>query len=155
MTSQTVARAETMWDRLAIVDTVTAVAVAADARDWIACRAAFADTIYLDHDGHGATAEQVPADDVIASWQRLWAGFSVTFHEITNHRVDLEGDTARCRSYVRAVHVATGTTSGENIYTTMGHYDDLLVRRGEAWKITRRSYRQVFATGNPALFRSA
>jgi hypothetical protein len=151
MTS-TIAHPE-LRDRVAVIDTVTAVGVAADARDWAACRAAFTDTIFLDHDADATMPDAVSADEVITGWQRIWDGFSVTFHEVTNHQVDLDGDTARCRSYVRALHVAA-TTAAENTYTTFGHYDDDLVRTSHGWKITRRAYQQVFATGNAAVFRT-
>jgi uncharacterized protein len=105
----------------------------------------------LDHDS-GNDSGTVAADDMIDGWRRLWDGFSVTFHAVTNHDVDLRGDRARCRSHVQALHVAAGPVAGDNTYSTYGFYDDRLVRTSDGWKIDARSYRQVFETGNEKIF---
>ncbi|MFG1711004.1 nuclear transport factor 2 family protein [Nonomuraea sp. M3C6] len=135
----------------AIIAVVDQVATAADHRDWAACRAAFTDTVALDHDS-GHLADMVAADDVIDGWRHIWDGFSATFHAVTNHAVTLDGDRARCRSHVQALHIAVGVTTGDNAYTTYGFYDDHLVRTAGGWKISAREYRQIFETGNKEIF---
>jgi uncharacterized protein len=138
-------------DDRAVISVVDQVATAADHRDWAVCRAAFADTVTLDHDS-GHSADTVSADEMIDGWRSIWAGFSVTFHAVSNHDVAVDGDRARCRSHVRALHVAAGVVAGENTYTTYGFYDDRLVRTPDSWKITAREYRQIFEAGNREIF---
>ncbi|GAA2083679.1 nuclear transport factor 2 family protein [Actinomadura alba] len=138
-------------DRLAIIDVVNQVATAADHRDWITCRAAFTDTIDLHHDS-GPGSDTVAADDVIDRWRRIWDGFAATSHAVTNHDIQIDGDRARCRSHVQALHVAAGTVTGENTYTTHGFYDDRLTRTTNGWQITACEYRQIFESGNKEIF---
>jgi hypothetical protein len=99
-------RASSLAEQLAIIETVTAVGVGADHRDWTACRDAFTDRIALDHDGDGNRADDIAANEVIARWQRIWDSFAATLHAVTNHQVELRGVQATCRSHVQALHVA-------------------------------------------------
>jgi ketosteroid isomerase-like protein len=57
-----------------------------------------------------------------------------TLHVSTTQWVDVDGDEARCTSY----WLFYGNASGKPDLLAMGRYDDVLVRRPDGWKLSRR-----------------
>ena len=68
------------------------------------------------------------------SLERMWR-WTRTSHHLSNVLVEfVDGDTARCTSYVHAWHErADGSTA-----TVFGQYHDILVRQSDCWLIHRR-----------------
>ncbi len=70
-----------------------------------------------------------------------------TQHNVSNFRIDINGDEARCVSNYYAVHLGAGQFEGE-IYTMWGEYDDTLLRTPQGWRIARRDYTTFFTEGD-------
>jgi SnoaL-like domain len=141
-----------LLDKQAVIDTVNAMVVTADRKDWQTCRRLFMDELLLDHDAHDGEASKMKAEELMESWQKLFDKFEVTQHAVSNHQVELRGDSATCRSYVHALHTAKSMTTGENYYTTFGTYVHELIRTEQGWKIASVVYKQRYAQGNSAVF---
>ena len=53
--------------------------------------------------------------------------------------IDIDGDTASSRCYIRAFHLGKGLHTGET-YEMAGEYVDALVRTADGWRISERSF---------------
>ena len=131
---------QTLLDRNAIIDVLSAYATGLDARDWVLWRSVFVDEVLFDLSSWtGQPARLLNADRVVAAQAREFAELSVTQHFMTNHRVTVVADNARLLAHMRAEHwipldAASGNRTTER-YTMFGYYDDRLVRTAGGWKI--------------------
>jgi len=142
-------------DRLAVEEVLYRFADGLDRRDWVQYRAVFTDEIDLDYSSYRPTSIGVwAADDWVARAAALFPGLDATQHTITNPIVELDGDRARIRAYVRADHVYVGAPGGD-IYTLGGYYDDGLVRTDDGWRIHRKSLHMRWQEGNRPLMQLA
>jgi hypothetical protein len=71
-------------------------------------------------------------------------------HMVTNHVIDVTGDTATSRCYLQAQHI-NNRVDGEKIYTMAGFYDDTWERSPVGWRIRRRVLTITWTAGNPAV----
>ncbi|MGH7717512.1 MAG: nuclear transport factor 2 family protein [Gemmatimonadaceae bacterium] len=72
----------------------------ADARDWPAVRARFADTVDVDYTSlAGGEPARMPADQLVAAWRALLPGFHATQHLLGPVIVELDGDHATARAH--------------------------------------------------------
>lgn len=150
---------QTLLDRAAIVDVISNYATGLDARDWVLWRSIFLDEVTFDLSAwSGQSARPMQTDRVVRAQARIFAELSVTQHFMTNHRITIEGDNARCCAHMRAEHwldpipLARGIKTSEDPqsyrYTMFGHYDDKLVRTADGWKI-REMQLKVTRTEGP------
>ncbi len=95
---------EQLLDRVAITDLVNCYATGLDRRDWPLLRSIFADEIDMEYTSVGLKAGRYSADRWVRSSEVLFAGFGPTQHTLTNHAIDLKGDSAHCVMYMRAEH---------------------------------------------------
>ncbi|MFD7527325.1 MULTISPECIES: nuclear transport factor 2 family protein [unclassified Streptomyces] len=72
--------------------------------------------------------------------------FERTHHTASNHTVDLDGDRARIRAHLTAVHVRTATEPGTH-FTIGGHYEAAAVRTADGWRINRFVFDPVWHEG--------
>ncbi len=78
--------------------------------------------------GGGARRARIP--EGATSWPR-------TRHQIINHVIDVDGDTAHTVAYWFAL--TNDTPDGEVKLLFMGHYEDELVREGGRWLFKKRA----------------
>lgn len=125
----------------------------ADQRDWAAMRGLLADEVYLDYRAlHGGEPASMPASAVIAGWQRDFTAFDTTQHLISNHVVDVDGDTASCGCHVQATHVPVA--GGRAPWVLGGQYRMRLSRSADGWRIGEVTLTPSWSTGEPAPARS-
>jgi fermentation-respiration switch protein FrsA (DUF1100 family) len=145
---------ESKPDREQIIDAVNSVAMCADRRQWAACRSYFVDEPFIDYSSlSGQPGSKVKADELIKGWSVFLPKFKFTQHFITNHEVEVNGDTAACRSYVHAIHFLPYAEGGE-LWGVYGTYDHKLVRTSSGWKVSRMTFHLLYQEGNkniPAL----
>ena len=135
-----------MTDRDDILEALAAVAAAIDARDWGTIRARFTpDTVA--YGAHGI-------DGLITQLEAFIGGVGPTQHLLGNHRVTVEGDTARSLTYGRIHHVGAGPMEG-SFYECLGEYDDHWVRTDGRWRISRRWFEIRIELGDRAVLRPA
>ena len=75
--------------------------------------------------------------------------YAHTQHLMGNHLVNVAGDTATAKTYVRAMHHKHEKDGGD-IYHMMGHYEDELVKTPDGWRIKNRTLVVDFETGEKA-----
>ena len=133
-------------DREQIVEALSEVAAGIDSRNWESVRDWFtSDTHAYGVRGQGALIEQLKAH---------LGGVGPTQHLLGNHRITVDGDTARSLTYGRVHHVGAGPMAG-SFYECMGEYDDRLVRTDAGWRISRRWFEIRIQLGDFAVLRPA
>lgn len=70
-----------------------------------------------------------------------------TQHNVTNFRIDVDGDKATCTTNYYAVHYGAGQFK-DQLYSMWGEYRDKLVRTANGWRIARRDYTTFFTEGD-------
>ena len=118
-----------MDDRVAILDTVTRYATALDSRDWDLLDRVFTPDVAADFGMGPRNGLETVRKTVIGAL----GGAGPTQHLLGNHRVEIDGDSARCVCLVRAYHGGERGT-----YELFGEYRDRLVRTPAGWRIAER-----------------
>jgi hypothetical protein len=146
-------------DKLAVNETVYRYALGVDTRDFTLYRSIFTPRLEIDFTSYygGGEPAVMTADEWVAGVRPVFTGLAATQHSMTNPIAEIDGDTARCRMYVRAhhVHLADDPTSW---FTIGGVYDDRLVRSSEApvgWLISAVTLTVFWRAGDPAIMTAA
>lgn len=106
MTEQTNASMQLLVDESNIRRVVDGIDDAVDAKDWQACRAYFADEIFVDFTSlAGGEPGRIPADDLVDAWRTNLYADKPSFHMRTNHRVSIDGDRAEALSKAHALNI--------------------------------------------------
>ncbi|MEU1433725.1 nuclear transport factor 2 family protein [Streptomyces sp. NPDC005786] len=83
----------------------------------------------------------------LAEFQNLArATFERTHHTASNYTTELDGDRARIRAHLTAVHVRTAAEPGTH-FTIGGHYEADAVRTADGWRINRFVFELVWHEG--------
>ncbi|RKT86991.1 SnoaL-like domain-containing protein [Saccharopolyspora antimicrobica] len=132
-----------MSDRDDIAERLAELAAAIDARDWESVRAAFLPNAHgYRKDGAEAIVRQI-SDHLGAC--------GPTQHLLGNHRITVDGDTARSLTYARVHHSGAGAMAGK-FFECMGEYDDRWVRTPEGWRLSSRVFDMRIFLGDFGVF---
>jgi hypothetical protein len=146
-----VSNLEQLLDRAAITDVVNRYATGLDRRDWQLLRSIFADEIDMEYTSVGIKAGRYSADRWVRSSEVLFAGFGPTQHTLTNHAIELHGDTAHCVVYMRAEHFIVDDAPAENRWTIGGYYTVDLISVQKTWRVHAMGLHVTWQTGNREL----
>jgi hypothetical protein len=142
-----------LLDRAAIVDTTHRMARYLDQLDWAALEACFVDEITVSYeyllDGEPV---ELTAESFVGWVREAIRGLETTQHFLTNHCVDVDGDSATCTAYCLVQHYFPDA-SGDCTWTLGGHYDFELVRTEAGWRIGAVEMSALWAEGNRHLVR--
>lgn len=140
-------RQQTLADTLEIQAVLNRYASSLDGRDWSRLATCFTPDAVADygvlgrHDGFAAIEGLV---------RGVLGKLDASQHFISNHEVDLDGNTAKSRCYLQAQHVKRNTEGGDN-YLVGGIYLDDWVRTDSGWRIQSRQLQITWIEGNPAV----
>jgi len=140
-----------LLDRAEISDVFHRYAQGVDTRDWKLWRTCFTDDVVADFSSIWSGGIWQSADELVAAGKRLISGLDATQHIITNHTHDIQGDTAKCTSYLHAQHVLKNDLGGDH-NVLAGYYTYNMARTPEGWKIKSYSLTVTWATGNAGIF---
>lgn len=145
---------EIIIERQMIIDTITQMVKTADRKEWEKCLETFTTEVLLDHDHETGPGQpvKVKSSDMIANWEKIFAGFDSTWHSVSNYQIEIDGSHAVCESYVHAIHCNFKVTKGANYYTEYGLYRHELEKTANGWKIAAIQYRMINSEGNSSLF---
>ena len=119
-----------------------------DTRDFALLRSIFTDEITMDFfDYSGLPAMTLSADDWVTNVRELMTGLDSSQHVMTNPIVDVDGDNATCRMYMKAEHFLQNPR-GASDYTIGGYYIDQLVRLDNRWTIQAVTLKLFWQRGN-------
>jgi len=91
---------------------------------------------------------ELSASELGAWLARAMTIFKQTQHVVTNPLIDLDGDRARCTSYLTATHLQVRRSDGAEVRTTEGSvYSDTLVRTSAGWRIASRRLDRLWVEG--------
>jgi len=128
-------------DRARISDLLHEFALALDTKDWHAYVETYADDGVLELPW--ATLERSELADFVA---RDLGRFHATHHVSANHSIEIDGDTARSRSYVLAMHVLDPPDQATQ-WLGGGWYDNEYRRTDHGWRLTRVRITPVWDIG--------
>ncbi|MDE8651140.1 nuclear transport factor 2 family protein [Novosphingobium album (ex Liu et al. 2023)] len=75
-------------------------------------------------------------DELRATWNDLWKDWEAVAFLGEIGAIEIDGDTATCRSYAReVVQLKAG-----GVFKLCGRYDDRVVRQDGQWRFARRDY---------------
>jgi len=133
-------------ERTEIVRVLDLYATTLDSREWVLLREVFTANAAVNF-GEGPTCD---VGEVIDAIRGFLDGCGPTQHLQGNYRVDIDGDTASSRCYIRAFHLGKDLHTGET-YEMAGEYIDTLVRTADGWRISERSFSIFWELGNKDL----
>ncbi len=118
-----------------VVELLIAYTVALDGKNWPALDEVFHPDITVDYAGMFRLEGRECAVEMIRS---MLETCGATQHMISNYRIEVEGDRARSRCYVCAIHSGRGLLTRFLHFTMHGEYRDEILRTEDGWRITRR-----------------
>jgi len=135
-------------DKAAIGEVLVRYATGIDQKDWVLLRTCWTDQVLVDYDQLGMFHDPDALTDVM---RKTHEAMGPTYHRLSNFVIDVEGDRATARTYVHAVLMLRPGDS-QNWIEAVGHYEDVLVRTDDGWRISERTSRigRVTAGGDLA-----
>jgi len=131
-------------DRIEIEDLLTRYATAVDAKDWDLYATCFTPDAFIDYTAAGGIKGQLPE---VKQWlAQVMPLFPMSQHIVTNCTVVLDGDTARCRSYLFNPMGLREGDDGLMLFFDGGYYHDKLVRTEGGWLIAERVEETAYTT---------
>jgi hypothetical protein len=115
-------------DRAEIIAVLDGYAECLDRRNWAGLDRVFAADLEFDFgEWRSENLEQA-----VVAMRGYLDGCGPTQHLLGNYRVEIDGDRAESKVYVRAFHIGIGAAAGK-IYEMGGEYRDRLERRDGRW----------------------
>ena len=119
-----------------------------DTKDFKLLRSVFTDKITMDFfDYNGLPAATLMADEWVKQVSALMTQLDSTQHVMTNPIVDLDGNLATSRMYMKSEHFLQNS-QGRDRYTIGGYYIDQLIRLNDRWAIKAVTLKLFWQTGN-------
>tara|TARA_B100000029_G_C17542110_1_gene947105 strand:+ start:1281 stop:1724 length:444 start_codon:yes stop_codon:yes gene_type:complete len=123
--------------------------IALDSRNWDKLNTIFSKDVSAVYGNEkiGMMIESQSRDEIINMCKASLGGCGTTQHLLGNFRIDITGETAESKCYVRAYHV--GNIPNESEYYEMwGEYQDDWTKVNGEWLIIKRRLRVDNETGN-------
>ena len=115
-------------DRAEIIAVLDGYAECLDRRDWAGLDRVFASDVEFDF-GEWRSSNR---EETVNTIRGYLDDCGPTQHLLGNYRIEIDGDHATSKVYVRAFHVGVGAAEGKT-YETGGEYRDRLERRNGKW----------------------
>lgn len=137
-----------LLERQEICDLLHRYASSLDDRNWTRLRSCFTpDAVAI----YGELGTQEGYEAIESTCRSALEKYDFIQHIITNHEIEINGDTARSRCYLHAQHTKKGAEGGDNL-TIGGMYLDEIVRTPAGWRICKRELCFLWQEGNALLF---
>lgn len=134
-------------DEARVRQTVLAIPTNVDIRRFDAVAPLFADEVVIDYTSlWGGEPQTMAPDELMTAWSGIVPGFDATWHEISDLKVQVAGETATASSRLDARHWI-----GERTWRLIGRYDFQLRRQRGQWRVTRMTLTVTQELGDRAL----
>ena len=145
-----------MSDRDDIANTVAALAIHVDARDWGALTALFTPVATTDYRSLGGDVRTQTREALIAGWRKMLPGFTRTEHLIGTPLIAVSGVRAEIRASVTAWHTIEDAGLANGRWIAGGRYEMALEKGADGvWRIARLALANAWQEGNSDLPRLA
>ncbi|MBI3803779.1 MAG: nuclear transport factor 2 family protein [Nitrospirae bacterium] len=137
-----------------IIDTINALFIGTDQRDWVWVKKCFAPAVYFDMTSvaPGKPATLTPKE-IVDGWRKGLKPLKAIHHQAGNFVVRVTGDEATAFCYAIALHYLPNP-SGRNTRTFVGSYDFHLIKKRERWQIDLFKFNLKYIDGNLNLEKS-
>ena len=133
-------------DWTAIVDVLNRYATALDERRWELLDEVFHENCHMDFVAWQADSRR----EAVAHIRSFLGGCGPSQHLLGNYEIEISGDEATSRVYVRAFHLGRDERQRTS-YEMGGEYRDRLERGAEGWRIVERLGRARWQQGDPSI----
>lgn len=139
-------------NKFSVLETISKFAYFADHHEWDNLRKLFTNQINIDYTSlAGGEPANLDAEALIKNWEPALSKYKMTQHIITNHIIELQGESAAtCKAYFQAVH-ENPNNFGDHKWTLGGEYIFSLLKVDEDWKIGGITMTAKWGSGNPNL----
>lgn len=133
-------------DKLAIIELITTYAGAIDTKDWHLYKSLFTSDAVIDYTSSGGI--RGTPDEALGFLTKALVPFTMTQHLVTNHRIQVDGDRATCRSDFYNPMGRPDGKGGLVMFFVGGAYTDALRRTAEGWRFTERVEQMLWLSGD-------
>lgn len=143
--TDTASQLQWLVDRASISDLLVEFARTLDDRDWAANTALYVpDGVF----SVGQVFALSGHDELMRTGTEQGLGqYHGTWHLSSNHAIEIDGDTARTRSYLLAIHLLGPDTFRHA--DGAGWYDCTLRRTADGWRFVTVNIREIWNAGEP------
>ena len=134
-----------------IIDIISTVFSSVDERNWKKIQSVMADKVLLDYTSlNGGEPEKQTPEEITIAWAAMLPGFDKTHHQVSNFKIDTNGDTTLVHYNGKGDHFL-----GEEVWTAEGTFDTELEKEDDEWLITKHKFNVEKQSGNTELPKKA
>jgi hypothetical protein len=138
-------------DQARVITTVSSIPLAIDFARYDLAETAFADRFVMDYTSlWGGTPSTMTPAELMTMWRGVVPGFDAIWHELSNVRAAVAGDTATATAFVDGRHWI-----GDKLWRPIGTYQWALEKRDGRWKVTSMTFTLKQEIGDRAIFAEA
>jgi hypothetical protein len=124
---------------------------ALDTKDWRLFETLFTPELDVDFSALGGPAKRTTVAELVAMFKHAFRAEGTRTQQLySNFLIDVEGATARCRSYLHGQHF-TPDFPGGGEFQIRGAYQDRMLWQKDGWRISGTKLIVFFVSGNPAM----
>jgi hypothetical protein len=134
-----------------VISLVSSIPLAVDLADYALAERAFAPRIVIDYTSlWGGTANTMTPAELMTGWRGIVPGFDATWHELSDVKATVTGNTATATAFVDGRHWI-----GTDLWRPVGNYLWTLEKQNGAWKVTSMTFAMTQEIGDRALAQRA
>lgn len=139
---------ESVIDELQIRRVVDEIDNSCDAKNWKKCRSFFTEEVDADFSSlAGGEPAKIKAEDLISAWKTNLYAEKKTFHQRSNHRIEIKGDRATVFSKGYAFNLLEeGEVTG--LWEVWAEYTHTLERVKNNWKVSGMTLKVLHTRGD-------
>jgi SnoaL-like domain len=127
-----------------VISVVSSIPLAVDLANYALAESAFAPRIVIDYTSlWGGTPNTMTPAELMAAWRGIVPGFDATWHELSDVRARVSGNSATATAAVDGRHWL-----GAALWRPIGSYEWELEKRNGQWKVTRMVFRMTREIGD-------
>ena len=130
-----------------VISVVSSIPLAVDLANYALAENAFAPKIVIDYTSlWGGSPNTMTPAELMTAWRGIVPGFDATWHELSDVRARVSGNSATATAAVDGRHWL-----GDALWRPIGTYEWDLEKRNGQWKVTRMVFKMTREIGDRAL----
>lgn len=130
-----------------VISVVSSIPLAVDLANYALAENAFAPRIVIDYTSlWGGSPNTMTPAELMTAWRGIVPGFDATWHELSDVRARVSGNSATATAAVDGRHWL-----GDALWRPIGTYEWELEKRNGQWKVTRMVFKMTREIGDRAL----
>lgn len=130
-----------------VITVVSSIPLAVDLANYDLAEAAFAPSIVIDYTSlWGGQPNTMTPAELMTGWRGIVPGFDATWHELSNVKAKVTGDSATATAFVDGRHWI-----GKDFWRPVGNYQWRLRKLDGQWKVTHMTFAMTQEIGDRAL----